>query len=202
VSDDPPDAPLLGGLLVGGASRRMGRAKALIELDGVTLAERATAALTPHVERVVLLGAGPVPSSLAGLERLSDAVLAGASDDGGGGPLAALLAALRAEPAAAWVLCPCDLPAIRPAAVGWLVDQRRPGRRAVMARRSASAPPEPLLALYEPAILPAVEELAARGGRAPRLLAELPGVAVSVPPAELVDCWRDADRPQDVGAAD
>lgn len=204
---------LLGGLLVGGASRRMGRPKALIAVGGTTLAERAAAALAPHVERVVLLGGGPVPPALERLERLADAPLtphrtnggaaagdagqSAASESGGGaGPLAALLAALRAEPDAAWVLCPCDLPAVRPEAVAWLVAQRRPERRAVMARLAADAPPEPLLALYEPAIRPAVEDLAAAGGRAPRLLAGLPGVALVAPPQELAACWRDADLPE------
>lgn len=217
--------PLLGGLLVGGGSRRMGRPKALIEVGGISLAERAAAALAPHVERVVLLGGGPVPAALAGLERLADAPLAPhppggraaatgplasgdptptqdlargavAAPPAGEGPLAALLAALRAEPGAAWVLCPCDLPAVRPEAVAWLVAQRRPGRRAVMARLAAAAPPEPLLALYEPSIRAAVEALAAAGGRAPRLLADLAGVALLAPPAEIAACWRDADRPE------
>lgn len=204
--------PLLGGLLVGGGSRRMGSPKALIEVGGSSLAERAAAALAPHVERIVLLGGGPVPPALARLERLADAPLAphrtsgesGRGDAGGeagrragrAGPLAALLAALRSEPAAAWLLCPCDLPAVRPEAVAWLVARRRPERRAVMARLGAAAPPEPLLALYEPTIRPAVEALVAAGGRAPRLLADLPGVALLAPPTELADCWRDADRPE------
>jgi molybdopterin-guanine dinucleotide biosynthesis protein A len=188
----------------------MGRPKALIELGGTTLAERAAAALAPHVERVVLLGAGPVPPALAGLERIADAALASLPATGGGrpggpldaqppvggGPLAALLAALGAEPGAAWVLCPCDLPAVRPEAVGWLIGERRPGRRAVIPRLAPDAPPEPLLALYEPTIRPAVEELAAAGGRAPRLLAGLPGVALLAPPRELAGCWRDVDRPE------
>jgi molybdenum cofactor guanylyltransferase len=198
-------APLLGGLLVGGGSRRMGAPKALIEVGGISLAERAAAALAPHVERVVLLGGGPVPAALAGLERLPDAPLApqlpggraaAAAPPAGAGPLAALLAALRAAPGAAWVLCPCDLPAVRPEAVEWLIAQRRPGRRAVMARLAAAAPPEPLLALYEPSIRAAVEALAAAGGRAPRLLADLAGVALLAPPAEIADCWRDADLPE------
>lgn len=205
----PPSCPpspallggLLGGLLVGGASRRMGTPKALLTVDGLTFAERAVAALAPHVERVVLLGGGPVPAALEGLERLPDAAIPGVEPGTGAGPLAALLAALRAAPAAAWILCPCDLPAVRPAAVGWLAAERRPERRAVMARRSASSPPEPLLALYEPTILAAVEQLVAAGGRAPRRLATLPGVAVLTPPDDLADCWRDADHPDELPTA-
>ena len=61
------EVPLLGGVLIGGASSRMGRPKHLLEHDGTTFAERAVAALRPHVGDVVLLGSGEVPSSLAGL---------------------------------------------------------------------------------------------------------------------------------------
>jgi molybdenum cofactor guanylyltransferase len=193
-------APLYGGLLVGGASRRMGRPKALLATADGTLAERAAAALRPAVERLVLLGDGPVPASLAGLPRLVDAALPGAAA-GPAGPLGGLLAALRWAPQAAWVLCPCDLPRVRPEAVRWLAAQRRPERLAVLPRAAPGGPPEPLLALYEPGVRPAVEALAAAGGRAPRRLAGSAGVAeVEVPP-ELADCWRDADTPGEMAAA-
>ena len=189
--------PLYGGLLVGGASRRMGTPKALLEVGGTTLAERAAAALAPSVEAVVLLGSGPVPEPLAGLLRVADAPL---GEDGGAaageGPLAALLAALRSRPGAAWLLCPCDLPAVTPEAVAWLASERRPGRVAILPRPGGRL--EPLLAVYEPAILPAVEELVARGGRAPRALAGVPGVHLGTPPPHLAPAWRDADRPQDL----
>ena len=196
----------------------MGRPKALVEVGGRTLAERAVAALAPVVERVVLVGRGPVPPALAGLERLDDALLAapparpeaglaggppggrrGAAGRGpGGGPLAGLLAALRSAPGAAWLLCPCDLPGVEPAAAAWLAGERRPGRLAVLPRPSAAGPVDPLFALYEPEVLPLVEALAAAGARAPRELARLPGVAVLEPPAALAPCWRDADTPDEL----
>ena len=37
--------PLVGGILIGGGSRRMGRPKALLEWDGATFVERIAAAL-------------------------------------------------------------------------------------------------------------------------------------------------------------
>lgn len=183
--------PLHGGLLVGGASRRMGRPKALVEVAGTTLAERAAASLAPAVERLVLLGAGPVPNSLGALPRLADA-------EDAAGPLAGLLAALRSAPQAAWVICPCDLPALTPQAVAWLVGERRPGRLAVLPRVPPDGPPEPLFALYEPAALELLAALAADGAPAPRRLAGRPGVAVVPVPAPLAACWRDADRPGDL----
>jgi molybdopterin-guanine dinucleotide biosynthesis protein A len=179
-----------------------GRPKALLTVGGLTLGERAAAALAPAVERVVLLGEGPVPAALRDLPRLADAELGGVPAASGGGPLAALLAALRWAPGAAWLLCPCDLPGVTAEAVGWLAAQRRPGRRAVLVRLAGAERLEPLLAVYEPGIRPAVEELAARGGRAPRELAELPGVHVATPPADLATAWHDADRPEDLAEAE
>ncbi len=50
---------LWAGLLVGGASRRMGEPKSLLPVAGVPLAERALAAVRSRVIRTVLLGTGP-----------------------------------------------------------------------------------------------------------------------------------------------
>jgi len=183
-----PPPPLHGGLLVGGASRRFGRPKALVEVGGTTLAERAAVVLATAVERLVLLGDGPVPDSLGALPRLADAAETT-------GPLAGLLAALRSAPEAAWVICPCDLPWVTPQAVAWLAGERRPGRAAVLPRVPPDGPPEPLFALYEPAALALVEALAGDGAPAPRRLAGRPGVAVVDLPAALAECWRDADTP-------
>lgn len=167
----------------------MGRAKALLPGPGdVALASLAATALSSSVDDLWLLGAGPVPPDLAALPRLDDAADAA-------GPLAALLAALRHRRSATWVTCPCDLPHVRADAVRWLLAQRRPGRAAVLPRVSGG-PPEPLLAVYEPAALPLLEELAARGAAGPHRLAGLAGVAVVPVPASLAPCWRDADTPR------
>lgn len=183
-----------GGLLVGGESRRMGRHKALLQgPGGATLAERAATALSSCVDDLWLLGTGPVPRSLSNLPRLSDAADAT-------GPLAALLAALRHRPASTWVICPCDLPHVTAAAVTWLLEQRGPGRTAVLPRVSGG-PPEPLLAIYEPAALALLEELAAHGRPAPRQLAAMDGVTVIEVPPPLAHCWRDADTPRQLARA-
>ncbi|HMB52156.1 MAG TPA: molybdenum cofactor guanylyltransferase [Thermoanaerobaculia bacterium] len=188
MTDTPP---LHGGLLVGGKSRRMGRPKALIEVGGTTLAERGAVVLAMAVDRLVLLGDGPVPNSLSALPRIADA-------DDCEGPLAGLLAALRSKPEAAWLVCTCDLPRITPEAVHWLLGERRPDRAAVLPRATPDGPPEPLFALYEPAALELVEQLAADGPPAPRRLADQPGVAVVDVPAPLAPCWRDVDTPSEL----
>ncbi|NOZ95094.1 MAG: molybdopterin-guanine dinucleotide biosynthesis protein B [Acidobacteria bacterium] len=183
---------LLGGLLVGGGSTRMGRPKQLLEHGGITFAEIAHAALAPHVERVVLLGGGELPPALRGLERLPDPpALAG--------PMAGLAAALRWAPRAAWLLVACDLPRLSREVLAWLVEQRAPGRRAVLPT-GPSGRIEPLLAVYEPAVRSAVEELAARGELAPRRLRGLPGIVSPTVPPHLAPAFLNVNGPADLDA--
>lgn len=180
---------LLGGVLIGGSSRRMARPKHLLSLDGKLLLDRAVEALAPVVDEVVLLGAGELPASQAGRARLPD-------PPGTTGPLAGLLAGLRWAPEACWVVAACDLPLLEPEAVRWLVGQRRPGRWAVLPHTGKGV--EPLLALYEPQTLRELEALAATGVLAPRRLAELDNVATPEPPPELLRCWFNANSPEDL----
>lgn len=198
--------PVVGGILVGGASRRMGRDKAVLTVGGQTLGERVAGALGGHLDELVLLGDGPVPASLVHLPRLADAVLEPTKGARVGcaapaGPLAGILAALRSRPGATWVICPCDLPRVEPEAVAWLLSLDRPSDdtlAAVLPRADADGPPQPLFALYRPPALPLVEDIAAAGGRAPRRLAGMAGVEVVPVPTHLAHCWRDADTPADL----
>ncbi|MFV2071719.1 MAG: molybdenum cofactor guanylyltransferase [Thermoanaerobaculales bacterium] len=180
----PLPEPIFGGLLVGGASRRMGRPKATLPFGERKLAEVAADALSASVAEIVLLGAGPVPGSLADNRRLPD-------PPGLEGPLAGLLAALRWAPHAAWVIAACDLPRVMPEAVAWLIAQRRSGQLAVLPRVGPGF--EPLLAIYEPEAGPLLEELVSSGRRAPRLIAAHPAVATPEPPPEIVNCWQNAN---------
>jgi len=183
---------LIGGLLIGGDSTRMGRPKQLIEHAGTSFAEITHAALAPHVEQVVLLGDGEVPQSLDHLPRLPD-------PPGLTGPIAGLAAAVRWAPRAAWVLAACDLPRLTTEAISWLVERRTPGRRAILPAGPAGKI-EPLLAVYEPHARAAVEELVARGELAPRHLRGLPGVASPAVPARLAHAWVNVNRPSDLAA--
>jgi len=184
--------PVIGGLLVGGASRRMGRPKQLLEVAGIPMAERVASALEPHVDEIVVLGSGAVSESLTRRRRLVDV-------GGIEGPLAGILAAVRWAPRAVWVIGACDLPRIDAAAVRWLLDQRRPGRWAVMPRLEAGV--EPLLAQYEPQAGELLEDLAAAGESAPRHLAENAKVATPAVPEGLENCWFNANTPRDLSAA-
>ena len=181
--------PVRAGVLVGGAATRMGRPKQLLELGGRSFVERLADLLGREVDRPVLLGAGAVPESLAGLDRLPDAPeLAG--------PAAGLVSALRWDPDAAWLVAACDQPLVEAAAVTWLLGERCPGRWAVMPRTGDDTV-EPLLAVYEPQAAVLLAEAAAAGTLGLRFLAGHPSVASPRPPPGLVHCWRSIDTPDE-----
>lgn len=182
--------PVVGGLLIGGGSRRMGRPKQMLELGGSSFAERLVRVLGPVVSEVVLLGGGEVPPALRRLRRIPD-------PPGLSGPIAGLSAALRWAPRCAWLLAACDLPLVTPEALQWLISLRVPGVRAVLPV-TAGGRVEPLLALYEPHAAPLVERLVLSGRRAPRHLAGEPGVIQATVPPALEAAWRNVNTPEDL----
>jgi len=115
-----PSADVVGVVLCGGASRRMGRDKALIELDGHALAARVADALrSAGATRVLAIGGDAGALRELGLEPVPDRWP-------GGGPLGGLATALTevardapAVPVASGsrrvLVAPCDLIAPDPA---------------------------------------------------------------------------------------
>ncbi len=186
-------APLVGGILVGGASRRFGSAKALARLAGRAFAEHVAVALAGVADELFLLGDGPVPPSLAALPRLADA-------PGVGGPLAGLLAALAARPGRAWLVAACDQPLLTREFCCWLAGERRFGALAVLPRLGAHGV-EPFPGIYEPAGAAAVEALAAAGRGSLQPLAGLAGVRLVAVPPTFAAALADVDRPEDLPRA-
>jgi molybdopterin-guanine dinucleotide biosynthesis protein A len=193
VAEPEPASVVNGAILIGGASRRMGRAKQSLEIGGRALSEVAAAALEGQVERVVLVGGGPVPDALRGLERVND-------PSGIAGPMAGVLAALQRAPDAAWIVAACDMPLLSPAAVRWLLGCRCRGVWAVLPRPRGGVV-EPLLAVYEPRARLVIESLASEGKWGLRRLAGLDGVSSPSPPPDLLPAWRDVNTPEQFRAS-
>lgn len=185
----PLDGHLLGGILTGGGSRRMGRPKQLIDTDGSTMIECVFTALEPLVDSTVILGHGRVPASMTHLTRLPDA-------PGCRGPLAGILAGLRAAPDSCWVVAACDMPLVTGAAIRWLLGERRSRASMVLPRIDGRI--EPLLAVYEPSALPLLETAADAGRLALRQLARHRSARCVEPPAALEGCWFNANTPADI----
>jgi len=189
---------LCGGLLVGGRSSRMGRPKQLLEFGGRTLGEIAAAALgvlsnAALGAEAVVLGAGELPATLAAMPRLADA-------PGFSGSGAALIAAHRLAPGAAWIVAACDHPYLRAEHIEWLAQQRRPGVWAVVPRQ-ADGHPSPMLALYEPQALELIERQACmdpeRDARPAQLLDSGRTLLVT-PPEALADGWKNVNTPEEL----
>jgi molybdopterin-guanine dinucleotide biosynthesis protein A len=81
--------PVAGAVLAGGASRRMGRTKALVPIDGVPMAARVAAALRAGgCSPVVLVGGDERELDVLGMPIVADL-------HPGAGPLGAIVTALR-----------------------------------------------------------------------------------------------------------
>jgi molybdopterin-guanine dinucleotide biosynthesis protein A len=182
--------PVLGGVFVGGAGRRMGRcAKGMLEAPGGgTLVERAVAALRgAGVAHVLLVGRHDGYEKL-GLEMIDD-------EPGGIGPLGGLAALLRrAGPSRALALA-CDMPFVSAALLARLRSAQ--GAPVVAPRRDGLW--EPLCARYEATrVLPAVLRRIGAGEHALQpLLAECGAVALPLDPRDE-DELRDWDTPEDL----
>lgn len=184
--------PVRGAVLVGGQSRRMGRAKSWIPFEGRSFAARVAGVLGDAAAEACFVGAGELPPDAPALTRLADA-------PGVAGPLGGILAALRHRPDSAWLVAACDLPLLTIAAARWLLGQRGNSRLAILPRLAPDRI-EPLLAVYEPAALELLEKLAQGRERSLQSLALATGVVTPTPPPELATAWRNVNTEEDLRA--
>ena len=144
-------------VLVGGASRRMGSDKALIDLEGVALGRRVAEALGANDGRTVLAcgGTAEVAHSL-GLKHLPDEAPAS-------GPLLAVATIIRAFPGSDVIVAACDLGGLDRATVllfeQWFSDEPHDVVVASAERR------QPLLARWRQSALPIIEQVVSAGER-------------------------------------
>jgi molybdopterin-guanine dinucleotide biosynthesis protein A len=179
-------------VLAGGASRRMGRDKATMPVDGVELAATVLAAAARVAAPVVLVAPEGHPA-----RRLAAPVVA----DPAQGPLAALAAALEALAAAEVLVLAGDHPGLRVELLAHLVALA-PRGEAVACRRGPRL--EPLVAVYRRAPALAAARRALPGGSLVGLLAELRTVALEEPEWRALDpdgrSFVDLDDPADLAA--
>lgn len=91
-----------GVVLAGGQSSRMGRDKALIEIEGLTLLDRAIELLRPHCREVLVIG-DPEKYVPAHASVIPD-------DEPGKGPLGGLVTAMKRARYVRLLVLACDLP--------------------------------------------------------------------------------------------
>ncbi|HYE07186.1 MAG TPA: molybdenum cofactor guanylyltransferase [Planctomycetota bacterium] len=143
-------------ILAGGASRRMGRDKALLTIGGETLLHR-TARIGAEFGEIIVVGR----------RRPGDWDLPATfipDDRPGEGPLAAIDSVLAQTPYPTLVI-PCDLPRLDPAALRWVIDSWTAAapRSGFITLRSGRA--EPLFGIYTQAARTAIDDALEQGER-------------------------------------
>jgi molybdopterin-guanine dinucleotide biosynthesis protein A len=184
---------MVGAVLTGGASRRMGRTKALIELDGVPMARRVAHALTvAGCGSVIAYGGDPVELEPLGLPVLPDR-------HPGSGPLGGVLGALELFAESdlhidGVFVVACDLPALRGEDLAGMVDAVR-RRRDVDVVVARTARIEPTCAIWRLRATERLREMFDSGERAlHRAIEQLESCAVGIEPGAV----RNINTPDDL----
>ena len=159
--------PQLRGLvLAGGRSSRMGRDKAaLVHPDGRTLLRRCHDLLREagcETIAISLRHDQEIPAGLDGAEIVRDPQ--GASL----GPIAGIVAGMRLDPAADWLVLACDLPRLDAATLVHLIGSKQADEKFLAYRSEFDGLPEPLCTLYSQAALPVLVQAQADDFRCPR----------------------------------
>lgn len=134
-------------VLAGGESRRFGRDKALLELEGRTLLEHVCTAVGAVADEILVIGRDHMPVELAGVRALPD-------DSPGFGPMGGLLTGLRAAKHDLIVATACDLPFISVSMLRQLAQLPPNFDAAVPLWKGL---PQPLSAVYRRNVLPAIQ---------------------------------------------
>jgi molybdopterin-guanine dinucleotide biosynthesis protein A len=181
---------IAGAILAGGASRRMGRTKALLDVGGVPMAQRVASALTSGgCGDIAIVGGSMSDLAALGLPVIAD-------DAPGEGPLGGVITALRHFTEASHVLVSaCDLPLLDAATVRNLLQaaQADPESAATVAYTDRV---EPALVVWTRASLVVVAALFADGERAVhRVIDQLDTQTVQVSAQALTNVNRPFDVP-------
>lgn len=178
-------------LLAGGQSRRMGRDKAQLLLDGQSFQARVAAQLSGFPERLLSIAPGD-PRELPGFRPVPD-IFPGCGPLGG---LHALLTACRSD---ALLALSCDLPLFRRELALFLIQQLTDSHAAVVpVTRDGRA--HPLCAVYRKTLLPELESRLQAGElRVMALLDAIPTRWVPLESAPFPDRWlANINTPQDL----
>ncbi len=181
--------PLLGLVLSGGKSTRMGQDKGLLDYHGMPQREYVFELLRTRCAEVYYsVRPGQEGDFPEGAPLLTDSFLEL-------GPFGAILSAFRQNPNAAWLVVACDLPLLDGTTLDFLIAQRQPGKVATAFRSPTSDFPEPLIAIYEPPAYGRLLQFLAMGYSCPRKM--LINSEVAVIEAPDPDALRNANTPEE-----
>ncbi len=160
-------------VLCGGSSRRMGSDKTVLPFGDETLLERVARIVADVVSEVWLVAR---EGQLLEVRSADGGCVPIARDPAEGlGPLAGIVAGLRAMRAEQAFVTACDCPLLKPAYMRWMLALGR-DHSAVVPRIDGHL--MTMSAVYSRALLPAAERLLEAGELRPRVLFEQPGVRI------------------------
>jgi molybdopterin-guanine dinucleotide biosynthesis protein A len=149
MNTHPPFKDIAGLILVGGKSSRYGSNKAMVEVDGVRLIDRAVRVMQTLFQEVILLTNTPHEYAYLGLPMVEDLVK-------GLGPLGGVYTGLVTIPCDAGFFVACDMPFLNRDLIVHLVRSRE-GVDAVVPRVGWMI--EPLHAVYTKKCVPGIRHL-------------------------------------------
>ncbi len=142
-------------ILAGGRSSRMGKNKAFLVIDQISMIERQIQELTRRFAPIIIVSGQPELYDALGVEVYQD-------EFPGYGPLAGIQAGLKAAPTEEIFVIPCDMPFVD-ADLGTQM-LRNLGEADGIALQTPGGI-EPLCAIYTKRCLPAIETFLRTGGR-------------------------------------
>ncbi|MGB5509436.1 NTP transferase domain-containing protein, partial [Robiginitalea sp.] len=135
---------IMGLVLAGGQSRRMGTDKGKLKYHNKPQREYLYDQMKPLCARVFL---SIRPEQQAEIPRELDCIV---DENQYKGPFNGLLSAHHAFPEVAWLVVACDLPLVNQKVLKYLVDRRDPKAMATAFATHKTKLPEPLAAIWEP----------------------------------------------------
>ncbi len=154
--------PLIGLVLAGGRGSRMGQDKGLITWHNKPHRYHLADLILPFCQDVFISCRA---SQLANMDSNYQTIV---DLDEDAGPVAAMLNALQTHPDNALLVVACDLPLVTSSTIQHLVDARHIDSYATTYASPVDGLPEPMLAIWEPQMLPVLKAHFLEGRRCAR----------------------------------
>ena len=148
--------PVAAIILAGGQSRRMSREKPLLPVNGGYLIETIIAQIRPCFDQILISAGNRRKFAFLGLPVVED-------EAPGQGPLLAILSALRASPHAGNFILACDIPVVNIPFLQTILAKA--AHWEIVVPRYHDGKTEPLFAVYNRSIIPAIERQLGTGDR-------------------------------------
>lgn len=151
--------PIKGLILIGGMSSRMGRDKSKLSYHGVSQKEFAKQLLEDRGLESYFSVRDFLPDSQAGstsLEMTKENSIKDAIPNLG--PFGGIYSAFQQDTNSAWFVLATDLPFVNEELIELVLENRNPEKMATVVQGKNKEYPEPLIAIYEPKIYPALQQ--------------------------------------------